>query len=57
MLFGKQKKNILEDLFRSVFSHFKKLPFWKPENLLIRHFPKLEIAYFYEKKTFQFLLS
>jgi len=28
----KQKKNILDDLFGSVLSHFKKIsPLWKPE--------------------------
>ena len=52
------RKNILEDLFCSVLSHFKKMsPLWKPEIWIFRHFPKLKIVYFNGKKSFQFLSS
>jgi len=50
MPFGNRKKNILEDLFGSVLSQFKKHP--PSGNLkfyIFMHFPKLEIAYLNRK--------
>jgi len=55
MPFG-NKKNILEDIFSSVLPQFKKYhPPWKHQISLFSHFPKLKIAYFNGKKSFQFL--
>jgi len=46
-------ENILEDLFSSVLSQFKKIsPLWKPEISLFRRFSKLKMTYFNGKIPF-----
>jgi len=51
------EKNILEDLFSSVLSQFKKYRTFGNLNFIIEPFLKLKIWYFNGKKFFQFLLS
>jgi len=55
-----KRKNILEDLFSSVLSQFKKYhPSGNPNFHYLGIFSKLKIAYFndFRKKSFYFLLS
>jgi len=52
------EKNILENLFSSVLSEFKK--YYPPGNLKFNYsgiFQSLKLRFFTEKKSFQFLLS
>jgi len=58
MPFGNRKKNILEDLFSSVLSQFKKhRPSGNLKFSYLGFFQSLKLHILMEKKSLQFLLS